>query len=1133
MKHFITVFVLMWFIPSLAYAENQEKGITIKAEKISLREGFEMIRAQSNYHFLYNSNLIDDGIVISVNIVDETIENVLQKILPSNSIKYRIIDNQIVLYPHNPENNDMVQENNAPDEGGGSSIGNVSPILPRGIQQDNRRVITGTITEEDTGEPISGVAIMISGVTGRGSISDENGHYSIEIQGDAKSLEYQFMGYETVTMNIGQRSIINVAMKFESVALNEVVVSAGYVNEKKKNISGSVVNVSGKELEMAHVNTLQRALEGKAAGVQIVSANGLPGASINVNIRGKGTISASTQPLFIIDGVQVSTGDYTSIVQTSNALSSLNPDDIESIDILKDAATASIYGAQAANGIVVIKTKRGSYGKPRISFTSKIGFDMVSNTIDLTNSEQYIDLTLMGMYNRYGVESSSFINAFNAYKERGWIASDANSYPNISFNTPAIPNDDWYGSIYRLGVTQEYQLSLSAGTEHVKSYVSASYNNSQASTIYNYFNRFTIRANIDIKATNWLDVSNTTVFGSNQQRQPVSGGVIAAPTRGVLNMIPYNRIYNEDGSLNVSNLEGAQNTNPIQASELNVYNLKANKLNHNTELIFHILKGLDFRVSGALDYNTYEEHQFLDPETPQGVGYQGYVASARREVFNITTSETLNYVNTFNDGKHRINALLGFEFKEFSNTGMSVSATDVPSSYFKLLSQTGSINSYGETYTGYRQIGLFARVGYTLKDKYIVNAIVRRDGSSRFGDNNRWGIFPAIAIAWRIGDESFIKNNLLWINDLKIKASYGLTGNSSIGNFVAQPQFSGGGRYLGMPGISPSVPGNKELSWETKYSFNAGFEWSMFKDRIYIGFDYFDELTADLLYDRPVPRNTGYSTIPINAGSVRNNGVEISLSVTPIKRSNFTWEISSNFTYVNNRIVSLADGVDQIGTDLVVGQPVETYFTYPFAGINPADGRPMWYDSNGYIVYKTNAKDRVYLNGPLPPYYGGIINNFTIGRLDISFLLQWQKGATRYNADKVQLSRVGNTQDRNQRVEMYTDYWRTPGQITDVAQPMYNNQYLGPGGNTTSYSARSSQHNDSTDFLKLKNVSIGYRFPTTVAKKLGLSGLSISCLAYNLWTATPYTGYDPEFTGSDSGTYPQSRTVTFSLKLDF
>ncbi len=1128
LKHYLKgclLLLLLLFSNQILIADviwQNEKKIAVKSEQMTLKQAVMEVEKTFGCNFLYNNNLIDDSQLVSLNTRNKTLSSVLEYMLTNKKISFKLIENQIILYPEGMYDDASTIQNRERAE----KIVNNSQN-----KNQNRRVITGLIISSDDKMPLAGVTVIPDNTPSKGVSADINGKYAIEIGDSVKTLNFSYIGYETQQVEIGGKGVINIELTPDAIALNEVVVSTGYVNEKKKNLSGAVSNVSGKELHMANVSNIQRALEGKAAGVQIVSANGLPGASVNINIRGKSSINGGITPLYIVDGVQMTTGDFAKIVQTSNVLSALNPEDIESVDILKDAATASIYGAQAANGVIIIKTKRGETGKPKINFSMNYGLDMVSDNVEICNSEQFIELNLMGIYNRYGNSNSNFTTPFNTYKSRGWILSEAADFPNIVFDSGKVPNDNWKKSIFRTGVTREYQLGVSAGNEHVKSYVSGSYNDSDASTIYNYFQRLTVRSNIDVKVNKWLDINNSTTFGSTKQRQPTTGGLIATPVRGVLMMIPYNRIYNEDGTLNVNNLEGAQTTNPVQASELNVYKLTTNKLTHSTDFVFHLLQNLEFKASGKIDYNTLYEHQFLDPLTPQGMAYNGFIATANTQIVNIQTSETLNYKYISSDSRHRMNVLAGFEYKDYSSRSNETSAVGVPSSDFQLLSQAGTIDSFTESFTGYKLIGLFGRIGYTYDDKYILNLVVRRDGSSRFGENRKWGTFPSFSAAWRISNENFLKNNKL-INDLKLKFSYGLTGNSDIGNFVARPQFAGSGRYDNISGISPSIPGNKDLTWETKYSLNFGIDFSMFANRITIQTDYFNDITRNLLFDRPVPINSGYTTIPQNVGSVRNQGIELSINLVPVRNDKFQWSITPNYTWLNNKILSLINGASQIGNTLVVGKPIDVFYTYNFAGVNPADGRPMWYNKDGYIVYKQNSEDRVYLNGIYPTFYGGVVNSFSWKNFDFSFLFQFQSGARRANSDKVQLSRVGNTNDRNQLLKMYTDFWKEPGQITSVAQPMTGNTYLGPGGSTTSYSATSSYHYEKTDFIKLKNISVSYVFPKKICSRLGVNGLTMALNAFNLWTTTPYTGYDPEFTGSDSGTYPQSRTITYVLKLD-
>jgi TonB-linked SusC/RagA family outer membrane protein len=836
--------------------------------------------------------------------------------------------------------------------------------------------------------------------------------------------------------------------------------------------------------------------------------------------------------LIIVDGQQIVDGSFATYTQSHSLFATINPDDIESIDILKDAATASIYGAQGANGVIIITTKRGRASeKTNISFSSRIGIERLINRVDILNSQQYIELALLNYYNRYGNAASNFLNIYNKYADLGWITGDPSDFPNIQYNTDVIPNDDWIDLVFRNGLSQEYQLTVTGGTEKTRYYVSGSNNYTQASAEYNSFNRTSMRLNFDHQASPFFGISTSTMLSNMRTRQPESGGLIANPIRSALMMVPYNRIYKEDGTIN-NNLEGGMHTNPLTLLEQNIFTAATNKVTQIVDLKFDFVEGLNAKISGQVDYNDNTERSFEDPRNFLGQALGGIIGVIDRKIASIQTSGTLNYMKTIGEN-HRLNLLGGYEYKHYSYFRRLTEASGVPSPDFKLLGQAANISDFTEEFDGYKILGFFGRIGYTLNDRYIFNFVLRRDGSSRFGEENIWGLFPSASAAWRVIEEPFLKDKYGWLSDLKLKASYGVVGNSGIGNFVARPQFVGSGSYDGLSGLSPSVPGNLALTWESKYSLNLGAEIGLLGNRIEIAFDYFDDETRNLLYYRGVPSNSGYGSIPQNVGSMRNHGLELTLNVLPVITEHFSWRLSPNFTWVNNEITSLVDGKMEIANELRVGYPLESFLVYNFAGVNPADGRPMWYDKDGYITYSPVSDDRVWINGIMPTFFGGIINTMNWKGFELSFLTQFQKGARRYFADKVVMGRVGSSVDRNQILAMYTDHWKKPGDVVWVAQPMYGNAWLGPGGNTKAFSAQSSHHYEKVDFIKLKNASISYAIPRKFLSNLRIDGATISVTGYNLLTTTTYTGYDPEFTGSDSGQYPSAQSYTFMLTINF
>ncbi len=1095
----ISVFLVIISVTQV-FAANivSSQTISLNVRDMTVREVFREIESQSPYSFFFYDNFPDLNKRIDLSEATASIEEVMDHVLTNTGLTYRMLEENLIV------------------------------IAP--AQQGSGIVVTGMVTSVEDGLGIPGATVMIKGST-QGVATDLQGRYRIEVASEEVILEFSYIGMVTREVAVGSQRVINVALEMSYIQLGEVIVSTGYITERSRNVAGSVAHVSNEELNMAAVENVQRALEGKAAGVQITAASGLPGASSVINIRGISSMSADTRPLIIVDGQQIENSSYATYTQSHSLLAALNPDDIETIDILKDAATASIYGAQGANGVIIITTKRGRVSpKTRVSFSSKIGIENLINRVPTLNSQQYIELSLDGIYNRYGNSASQFESFFNRFAQEGWISGEAADYPNVVYNTDLIPNDDWIGAVFRQGLAQEYQLSLSGGNNNTKYYISLNNNNTQASTITNQFNRISMRINVDHEVSKFFSISSSTMLSNMRMRQPESGGLIANPVRSAMMMVPYNRIYNEDGTIN-DNLEGSMHTNPITLLEQNIFTATTNKITQGVDLNFTILDGLKAKISGHVDYNDNTERSFKDPRNFQGQALGGIVGAITRDILILQNTGTLNYDKLLRN-KHRLNLLTGYEYKNYSYFRRITEASGVPSPDFQLLNEAANIVSFGETYTGYKILGFFGRIGYTFDDKYILNLVVRHDGSSRFGEENMFGTFPSASLAYRIIEESFLKDRFSWLSDLKVKASYGLVGNSAIGNFVARPQFVGSGHYDGISGLNPSVPGNLALTWESKYSLNTGIDLGFFKNRATVSFEYFDDETRNLLYYRGVPSNSGYGSIPQNVGSMRNYGYELSTAFLPFA-GNFRWRISSNFTWVQNEITSLVDGRQEITNSLRVGYPFESFLVYNFAGVNPADGRPMWYDKEGYITYNPSSDDRVWINGIMPTFYGGIVNAFSYKGFEFSFLVQFQQGARRYFADAVVMGRVGSSVDRNQLLGMYTDRWQTPGDMTWVAQPMRGNTWLGAGSSTRAYSGVSSLHYKKTDFIKLKNLSISYNLPARWLTPMRLEGVTLSFTGYNLLTTTTYDGYDPEFIGSDSGQYPASRSYTFVLNVNF
>ena len=983
------------------------------------------------------------------------------------------------------------------------------------MEVNQRQTVEGVVLDSN-GEPVIGATVQRIGQTG-GTVTDENGRFSLAFSDNVRRvrLKISYIGMVTQEVMAHVGSPLKVTMVEDVTTLSDVVV-IGYGTEKKKNVAGAVSNVSGEELVKTSVESLQKALQGKVSGVQITTANGAPGGGVSVTIRGRSTFSGGTSPLYIVDGVQIVTGDQsTGIIKSTDVLSTLNPDEIESIDILKDGASASIYGAQAANGVVIITTKKGRLGKPQISVNLSGGMQQISHKLSLLNASQVAELDLLAWKNRYGENSSEYLGRLEQNQGYGW-GDDGYSL---------APTTNWYDVIYRTAYTSNVQVSANGGTEKTKYYLSAAYNKTDGIVKETGFKRGAFRVNLTQELTPWLSVTTNNNYSVMDQSQ-YSSVRSANPSRVAILVYPANSPYDENGDF-VQNLPyGYYQHNSLQMLKLNEYRGRTDKLITANSLDFKILKGLTFKSSYNADLTTIDEHNFIDPRTREGSKENGSVTTVTSRIVNFQTEQVASYSNVFNE-IHRLSAVAGFSYRHERYTSHGATGTGVSDPSLHLLGTTAVAKEVTGSFSEWKMASLFARVNYTLKDRYIFTGTIRRDGSSRFGENNKWGLFPSFSAAWRIIEEPFMTPVRSWMSDLKLRASYGVTGNSDIGDYTARRWYSSSGAYNDTPAIIPSRIGNPYLTWEKNHSRNVGLTIGLFQDRISLETDFYLNDTKDLLYDRTIPATTGFTVIPSNMGGVRNKGVDILLNTVNVKLRNFEWRSSLNLSFTKNEITELQDGLEVLG-DYKVGEPISSLPTYQWAGVNSADGRPMYYDKDGYITYVPKVEDRVWIKPADPTFYGGFTNDFTWKGLTLSVFFQFQRGAVSLWSDKLVLTAYEG--DTNLLSDMYYKHWSKPGDVTWVPKPSYQGSYP---GNPRQISEYSTLCYEKTDFIKLKNISLSYDFPTQWVKKMGLSNLQLYVSAYNLWTSTTYPGHDPEFTGSDVGVYPQSRNYTVGLKLDF
>lgn len=1083
----VIVFLTVYLLTLTAFGQDNE--IKLSLTKSSLQDIFTSIEDQSDYTFLYFHKDVKNVEIDFIDIVEKDISKILTLLLKNTGLKFQI-------------NGKVVVINKVSDR-------------KKQLQIIRKFLVKGTITDE-VGNPLPGVTIVEKG-TRIGIITDINGKYEFPVT-QHNIITFSFVGKRKQEITVNSDTTLNVVMKDIIFDIEEVFVT-GYETEKKKNVSGSIVHINSDEIQQSPTESFEKTIQGRVAGVRFTPNTGSPGSSVSINIRGLGSINANNSPLFIIDGVQINSSESNSIIPSSNALAGLNHDDIESIDILKDGATASIYGAQAANGVIIITTKKGKSGKVRINAKISTGVSEIVRKLDLLSGPQWAELTLLNYKNRYGENSNDYQTLLASYISNGW---GEDGFSNA-------PTTDWQDAVFRTGVTQKYSVSASGGNPSSRYYISTEYQDIEGVVINTDFKKYSFRLNHSSQLSKRVYASSNISFSSFKQNGALDGSSFANPNRSATLIVPTNPIYNPDGTY-FTDLIGTYKHNVVMTSDLNVLKATTNRLTSRITFKVNILDNLAFKSLFAYDYMEILEKYFFDPRTLDGAPVNGRVGVSNIRETNFQTDQLLVFNKDFDDS-HRVNAILGFSFRKNVIKTNDAEGTGVSTPDFKLLSQTARPEDVNETFNEWKIAGLFSKVKYAYKDRYILNATVRYDGSSRFGDDRQFGLFPAISGAWRISSEKFMED-IDYVDDLKLRASYGVTGNSNIGNYVNMQRFLGNGDYLEKPGLEPDPEvGNNKIRWEENHTINIGLDISVLDRRVNIETDIFKRTTKNLLLARELPSTTGHEFIWENSGEVVNKGIELVVETKNIKTKNITWLTSFNIAFNHNEITSLQEGVDRIGDIHKVGEPIGAAYTYRYAGVDPDNGRPMWYDKNDNTTYQPRADDRVWIESFLPKIYGGFINDIKLGQFTFSAVFDFQAGAKILNTNKFFLARGGSTGDRNQLQVNYNDYWKQPGDKTWIPKPVYGGVYDGEA--TRKFYSKSTLLYEKTDFIKLRTLSLQYMLPKELSYKINADKIVFFINGYNLWTTSPYTGFDPEFTDQDNGVYPPSRTITAGINLSF
>ena len=970
------------------------------------------------------------------------------------------------------------------------------------IVMAQERQVTGTITDSD-GLPLIGVNIIIEN-TSRGTQSDFDGNYSI-MASQGEVLVYSFVGFSTLRRTVGTESTINVQM-LPDETLDEVIV-VGYGTQSKRKVTDNIASISSDQINNIPVSNMQSSLVGKAAGVQITQINGKVEGGVKMRIRGIASISSSQEPLYVIDGMPLINDDESTTVAPINPLISLNPNDIASIEILKDASSAAIYGARGTNGVVLITTKSGRAGKTKVSVNTSTGWSRATNKLEWLNAEEYIELFTEASANSYGAEDTWLT------EEGGYFDFMANG---LDWRNGAV-DTDWQDYALVDGAVQDHTVSISGGDAKTLFFLSGGYNRTEAIVRGNDLERYSIRTNIDHNVSDKFKVGFNAGASKTQISRIGTDNSFSTPLQAVAQS-PLSPAFLENG---IPNNDSTIYYNFLMQAYNGDWDADIFRVLLNSYLQYQILPSLSFRTELGYDNNNQTEEYFSGSLT-QSASTNGYADANAVQSDKYNISNYFNYNTTFNQD-FDLDVVVGMNFEESARKNQFVAGTGFPSDDLQTVASASEITSGTSTRTKYNFLSYFGRATFSLYDKYLFKGSLRYDGSSRFGADNRYGFFPAASAGWIISEEDFLKDSGT-LSLLKLRGSWGETGNAGIGNFASLGLF-GGRAYNQRSALAPVQLANPELKWEKTQQVDIGLDFGLLNNRISGEVDYYIKKTNDLLLNQPIPGTSGFTSITRNVGSLTNRGFEFVLNTRNVTTEDFNWSTNFNLSTLDNEVTSLPGGDIVQGLNIVrEGETISSFYIVEYAGVDPANGNALFYrntlNADGSRDRTTTASygqaERVIMGSPYPELMAGFTNNLTFMNFDLSFTFQGEWGASLYNSGGKFQS--GNARYEDNQTRDQLNRWQNPGDITNVPQArMYQ----------TNGQQDSSRYLEESDFIRLRNLTFGYTLPLSVTERFKVDRLRVYFTGVNLLTFTDYSGYDPESTYDDLGNSNIQRGITF------
>lgn len=984
-----------------------------------------------------------------------------------------------------------------------------------------QRTVSGKVTGTD-GLAIPGVNVLVVG-TRIGTTTNDRGEYTLNVPDGSTRISFSYLGFDEQVKNI-TAGVLDVKLLASNKTLGEIVIT-GYTSQVRARSTISSATISSKNIENQPQPNINDILQGKATGLTVTSTSGQPGAASDVRVRGAGSIGASSQPLYVIDGITIERGQFArdgvGIGQNNDILSNINPNDIESVNVLKDASALALYGSRGANGVILITTKKGSSGGSKINFSAQVG----------TTKPNFGNFELMDGQQTYNYERS--VLAVNGSTPAEIDAQYPRSMLDKTFN--------WQDAAFRNGNSQTYDLSIRGGNDKTVHSFSLGYFDQDGTVIESNFKRFSSLINVDTKARDWLSAGlsvNASVSGS----QNADGGsfysspIFSSIGNSPLHVYP----YKDDGTLftgQEAEYGGFSGDNFLYSTPLNYSNLKQFRGLGKIYADAKVTSWLHLKQTAAVDLINAGVKTFLDPTTGNGTGAtpdkSGQLNQTSTNAYTFTSQSSL--YGSFKMGQqHEFDYLAMMEYQRYNSSFIMADGLGVADPQLQELGTFGTPNGVGGGQSEYAFLSYLGQLNYTLAGKYTLSASFRRDGSSRFGTANRYANFYAFGGSWKILQESFMKDQRVF-SDLRLRASYGTSGVAEFGNYVARSLYTYSGvSYNGTAGSRPSTPGNTELTWEVNKQLDLGLEFGVFKGALSGTVDLYRRVGNDLLQNVPVSRTSGFSTAQRNVGSVENKGLEVSLTSLNFKKlGGFNWSTTANFSYNTNKVLQLYSGQDIINGTLGItreGYALNSWFLPVWAGVDPANGDPQWFLADG--VTKTNSyavasrnQNRKIVGSALPKYTIGLNNSFSYKGIDLSFLMFASLGGKIYNQTRSNIESDGRTWGFGVGANAGKNFWTTPGQQADLPKPVI-------GGNKNSASA-SSRWIESNDFLRMRTVTFGYSLPSNLAAKMKVQGMRVFVNAINPFTITNYQGVDPEgaIGGNDVFKYPVGKSISAGVNI--